>query len=312
MPLLSARLLGPRVRTAAERLAAAGPLVRVARARMGTDAMVLAYHNVVPRGERAAGDLALHLPQEVFAAHLDRLTRTHQVVPLDRVLLPPPPGSRRPRAAITFDDGYRGALTAGVAELAARGLPATIFVVPSLVAGNGFWWDALAPAPAGALPPDFREQALYAARGRDGAVRALARRRGLADRPLPPHARPASLAELRKAAGIPGITFGSHTWSHPNLARLEGKALRRELRAPLEWLREHLPGAWTPWLSYPYGLFSSGVMGEARAAGYAGAVRVVGGWIRGAVDPMAVPRVPMPAGLTPHGFTLRAAGLLCG
>ena len=294
-----------RLKHAAERLATGGGLARAARARMRGGTLLLAYHNVVPRGEAPVGDLSLHLARDAFAAQLDRLMETHDVVPLaDAVRLAGRRGGR-PRVAITFDDAYRGAVTAGVAELAARGLPATIFVVPGRVGGGSFWWDALG------APAAFRGRALTDARGEDGAVRRLAREIGSSEIDVPPHALPASEDELRAAADGAGITFGSHTWSHPNLAALSADEVERELRDSLDWLRARFPSTAIPWLSYPYGLASPAVARAAAAAGYEGALRVEGGWMRGApADRFAVPRLNVAAGVSLAGFELRAAGVL--
>ncbi|MGH7632405.1 MAG: hypothetical protein ACRENC_01650, partial [Gemmatimonadaceae bacterium] len=128
------------------------------------DVLVLAYHDIVPEGERPCGDQSLHLPQSRFAEQLDALVRTHDVISLEQALSGRAP--RRPAAAITFDDAYQGAVTAGVAEVAKRGLPATIFVATAYVDGGDFWWDALA-ANHGALPPELRERALTEFAGAD-------------------------------------------------------------------------------------------------------------------------------------------------
>lgn len=311
-PALSPAPLRARLKAAAERVAVGGGVAAAARARMRGGALVLAWHGVVPEGETAAGERSLHVPRRRLAEQLDALLRTHDVVPLAEVLLSARGG--RPRAALTFDDAYAGAVTAGVAELAARGLPATFFAVPAFVGADGFWWDALVPPGADALPPAFRAQALDRARGQDAAVRALARRQGLRERPLPPYARPASSEELQAAARVPGITIASHTWTHSSLARLSTDEVEDEIRRPLAWLREHFPSASAsaPWLSYPYGAWTAEVARAARAAGYAGALRVEGGWVPRTADPWALPRVNVPAGLSARGLALRAAGLLCG
>lgn len=299
-----------RLKSAAERLVLGGGVAAASRVRMGGATLILAYHGIVPDGDLPGGERALHLPRRRFAEHLDVLLRTHDVVPLAEVLHPA--GGRRPRAALTFDDAYAGAATAGVEELAARGLPATFFPVPAMTGADGFWWDALVPPGADALPAGFRAEALARGRGEDAAVRAIARRHGLRAHPLPPHARPASLAELRSAARVPGITVASHAWSHPNLARLSPAEARRELDASAAWVAEHFPSASLPWLAYPYGLASAETRRAAREAGYAAALRIEGGWMRAGADPFALPRVNVPAGLSPEGLALRAAGLLCG
>src|SRR2546423_5455975 len=112
-----------RVKAIAERvlLASGG---RAARWRMRDRTLILAYHNVVPDEQPIFGDRSLHLRRSDFAAQLDALRETHDVVPLPAVLLPS--HGPRPRAAITFDDAYAGAVTLGVAEVVARGLPATV------------------------------------------------------------------------------------------------------------------------------------------------------------------------------------------
>jgi peptidoglycan/xylan/chitin deacetylase (PgdA/CDA1 family) len=228
-------------------------------------------------------------------------------VPLDEVFTPAPPG-RRPRVAITFDDAYRGAVAIGVEELAKRGVPATLFVVPSF-AGNGpFWWDAVAEE-RGGVDLTLRAHALDQLAGKDAAVRAWAEAQGLRTRAVPEWGLVAHQEELRAATRHSGITLASHTWSHPNLARLAPADLREELARPLAWLRERFTGV-IPWLSYPYGLVSRTVEAAAAAAGYTGGLALGGGWFDPAdVNRYAVPRVNVPSGLSLNGFVLRACGL---
>ena len=95
--------------------------------------LILAYHGIIPDGERPAGERALFVSQRDFATQLDALVTDADVAPLDRL---DEPGDGRPRVSITFDDAYAGAVTAGVSELAKRGLPATIFVVPARLDGH--------------------------------------------------------------------------------------------------------------------------------------------------------------------------------
>jgi peptidoglycan/xylan/chitin deacetylase (PgdA/CDA1 family) len=278
-------------------------LHRVARA---PRALVLAYHNVVPDSCLPFGDRSLHLPLGLFVRQLESLLATHTIVPLDELLGAAPPG-RRPRAAITFDDGYRGALLLGVAELVKRGVPATVFVVPSFVGKGPFWWDALA-AERG-MDPALRDRALDQLRGRDEEIRGWAARQRIPTATMPEWALVASEEELRGATRHAGITLGSHTWTHPNLTRLGGAELREELERPLVWLRERFPSV-IPWLSYPYGLATPAVEDAAREAGYAAALALGGGWFPPAqVNRWSVPRENIPAGLSENGFVIRSSGL---
>jgi peptidoglycan/xylan/chitin deacetylase (PgdA/CDA1 family) len=282
---------------------------RLMRARRGGDVLVLAYHNIVPHGSVIAGDRSLHLPQSAFAGQLDALARTHDIIPLERAL-----GGltgRRPAAVITFDDAYQGAVTAGVAELSLRNLPATIFVATAYVNGGDFWWDTLTAPGSSAPDPEFRARALAEFSGADAPIRAMAAREHLADQTLPPpHARGAFERDLVAAAAVQGIAFGSHTHSHPNLSRLSDDSLRAELERPLAWLGERFANV-LPIISYPYGLSSPAVERAAARAGYAAGFRITGGWLpRTAGNAFALPRLNVSSGVSAAGFELRCAGLL--
>lgn len=273
-----------------------------------SDTLILAYHDVVPDGERVAGDSSLHLPRAVFAAQLDALLEMAEVVSLEVALSSGPTRSGRPRVAITFDDAYSGAVLSGVEELTKRGLPATIFVPPALLDGGVFWWDALTPRGMPALPPDVRDDALLRLAGKGSAILA---EYGCSDTShVPAYARGASEVELRGAAERAGITLASHTWSHPNLAALTPAELEEELERPLAWLRERFASV-LPYISYPYGHYSPAVERAAAAAGYRAALRIEGGWLGdGNAHRFAIPRLNVPSGLSNAGFRLRCSGLL--
>lgn len=273
--------------------------------------LILAYHNIVPAGVDICGDRSLHLPQSMFAAQLDSLRATHDIVPLDTVLDGDVTRSTRPRAVITFDDAYRGAVTAGIREVVSRGLPATIFVAPAFVGGRFFWWDAVTPPGTAGLTESCRERALEECRGVDEAVRHWAEKSGHPARTLPEAAACATENELRAASKQAGITLASHTWSHPNLLRLTPDELDQELVRPLAWLRQRFDRV-LPVLSYPYGLSSPAVERAAESAGYRAGVRVSGGWMSPRPrNSFALPRWNVSAGLSRHGFLLRSAGLFC-
>lgn len=304
--------LRTRVKGALERGLLLSGIPRASRRRRSGDVLVLAYHDVVPHGAAPMGDRSLHLPRSAFARQLDLLRATHDVIPLDAALARGAARASRPSVVITFDDAYRGAMTAGIEELEARGMPATVFVPPAFVGGGVFWWDALTPPGAAGLPAGVREHALTVLAGRSDAIlaRAADGGGGVAPDAIPPYARCATEAELRRAASVPGITLASHTWSHPNLAALPPEALDDELRRPLAWLRERFEGT-LPVLTYPYGLASAAAERAAADAGYEAALRIDGGWLsRAPGNRYALPRLDVPAGLSPAGFRLRIAGLV--
>jgi peptidoglycan/xylan/chitin deacetylase (PgdA/CDA1 family) len=286
-----------------------------ARRKHAQHLLVLAYHNVVPSGSERTGDLSLHLSQHAFAEQLDALLDTHDVIPLAEALEPANSHTRqtkmRPRAVITFDDAYAGALSAGVAELRARSLPATIFVTPGFLDGRSFWWDVLSDERTG-LDNETRKRALTECRGLTDDVLELASRTGSPIQEMPVHARGASIDDLNAAVAGGQISLAAHTWNHPNLTVLSDTELTDELIRPLQWLRrfgDHV----IPAVSYPYGLADARVQRAARDAGYSAGFMIDGGWTTFAPpDRFAIPRLNIPAGVSRSGFVLRAAGLIQG
>ena len=269
---------------------------------------MLAYHDIVPRGAPRRGDASLHLPQADFARQLDVLAHTHDVVSLTSLLNEPVPADR-PRVAVTFDDAYTGALTAGIDELTQRGLPATIFVTPALL-GTIPWWDRLADHRTGEIAPARRHHALKSLEGRHDLILEAAGEDTHEDEPGVSIGTEKLLMEVARQ---PGIALESHSWSHANLSVLGADALREELSRSIDWLRARL-GVTPRYLSYPYGLFSDRVEAAAHAAGYVAAFRVDGGWMRkdDCTRPFALRRYNVPAGLSLDGFRVRLAGIATG
>lgn len=288
---------------AVERALVASGALALGRRRVAGDVLVLAYHNIVADGQGQAGDASLHLRRSAFAAQLDVLAATHDVVSLADAL-DGRAGRGRPRVVITFDDAYHGALEHGLPELVARGMASTVFAAPGLL-GGFTWWDTMADPAIGAVPAGLRDELLTQLEG-DG-TRILARY----PRPAPPASlRIATEDELLHAATLPGVSIGSHTWSHSNLASLTPSAIEAELRRSKSWLEARVP-RFVPWVTYPYGLFEPSAERAAADCGYTGALRVDGGWIRQGPDRAryALPRLNVPSSLTIDGFRLRVNGL---
>jgi peptidoglycan/xylan/chitin deacetylase (PgdA/CDA1 family) len=270
--------------------------------------VVLAYHNIVPTGARVAGEQSLHVDQADFAAQLDLIQSSHTVIPLEDLDNPGSDADGRPRAIITFDDAYAGALLAGVEELERRGLPATFFVTPGPLGAEGFWWDLLAERGIG---DQVRDHCLWALQGRHDQIMDWAADRGKPADRLPPHARPGDHAALGRVAHSSGITFGAHTWSHPNLAALADTEVLGELSRSQDWLREQGVRC-SNWLTYPYGLANPQVT-AAAATMFDGALLISGGLAktRGRTGPThSLPRVNVSRLLTLDGLRLRLAGLI--
>jgi peptidoglycan/xylan/chitin deacetylase (PgdA/CDA1 family) len=294
---------------AIERMIIATGIAAVRRRTMRRRTLIVAYHNVVPDGEHVRGDLSLHIPQRQFAEQLDLLGQLGQVVPLSNI--GEDPRGDRPRFVITFDDAYAGALSAGVVELKRRSMPATVFAAPGLF-GRTPWWDLLASGDTGLIPEHVRNHAMAGLAGRHDAVLDWARREL---RQIPTNTntpRVGTADELKAALDYDGVTVGSHSWSHANLAVVRSTELEVELRKPAEWLARTFGDRYTPWLAYPYGLETAATEQAASAAGYVGAVRVDGGWLsrQPMQAPFALPRLNIARGLSRSGFALRLSGII--
>jgi peptidoglycan/xylan/chitin deacetylase (PgdA/CDA1 family) len=295
---------------ALERLLVHSGVIRIVARRRGSS-LIIAYHNIVPHGARPPGERSLHLEQRIFAQQLDVLHQIARVVPLQRIGKLPVDGDRAPRVAITFDDAYRGAMTAGVDELVKRGLPATVFAAPAMLGDQVLWWDRLATLHGGVPPVSVREDALESSRGDSETI--LRKFDSPVQKPatVPDHARTVTEEELASVAALDGLTVGSHSWSHRNLARLGPADLAQELQRSKRWLEDRY-SSFIPWLAYPYGLTSPVVERAAEQAGYVAALRIEGGWLaRGNNSRYRLPRLNIPAGLSANGFRLRLAGLRC-
>jgi peptidoglycan/xylan/chitin deacetylase (PgdA/CDA1 family) len=271
---------------------------------------ILAYHNIVPTGEELAGEASLHIDQRVFAEHLDFLGEHYHVASLSEAWNRH--HSDRSRVIITFDDAYRGTMTAGLEELRRRDLPATVFVPAGLLGAAGFWWDILAPERGGNLPAELRNYCLVELQGRGDRILKWANEEGLAAAHLPQHARPCDEAMVLQQAMRGRITLGAHTWSHPNLATLSPDELGREMEQSNHWLTTKSSSP-VRWLAYPYGLTSPAAIAMAQDH-FRGALLIRGGIAerrgRRASPPHTTPRLNVPRNLSTRGLALRIAGLL--
>lgn len=280
----------------------------LARRRHSGSAVILAYHNIVPEGETADGETGLHLAQVEFARQLDLLSETHEVVGLGDLLSAD--GVDRPRAAITFDDAYRGSLRAGLEELRRRDLPATYFVCPGLLDQSTFWWDAIAAGHWGVIPDGVRRRAMRELEGRQEKIVQWARREGVGLGRVPEHCRSGTAKDLVEVSRQTGITIGSHTWSHPNLRQVDADVANRQVSRARAWLARTLDQV-IPWLAYPYGIAPEAPL-EREFDRVERALTIDARLIDlddPELDPMLIPRINIPASMTLARFELLISGI---
>jgi peptidoglycan/xylan/chitin deacetylase (PgdA/CDA1 family) len=194
----------------------------------------LCYHGVTGLPHRSPEDpKGLHVNARRFAGHLDFLERLYHVVSLRDYLKAQRQGHRLPdySVVLTFDDGFRNFLTMAAPLLAARKLPATVFLITDR---------------AGEKADGPRVQDWTAADDRSYL----------------------SWEEARQLQSKQDVEFGSHTCSHPGLLALSTADSRHELLHSYNDLVNNLAVV-NPTLSYPKGQYSAMLAETARKVGYA-------------------------------------------
>ncbi|MDD7931111.1 polysaccharide deacetylase family protein [Actinomycetospora straminea] len=275
--------------------------------------LVLGWHNIDPTPFYPAAPGAGRRGFERQLAAIDRLGT---VVPLsDAVDTLAAGGSLPPRAvALTFDDGYADWLDAAVPALDRRGLHGTFFLVSDILSERiGAWWEELADAfdrcTATSLEWAGRTHDLTTPVARRAAQDALKDELKLVDRATrveavsriagrlapPAPERPPMFLDWAgaRALAATGHGIGSHTVTHPILAREDAATQRHELAASRTALEEGL-GQTVDLLAYPNGNagdYDQQTMELARAAGYRAAVTTRPGLVGPQEPPFAMHRV---------------------
>lgn len=151
---------------------------------------------------------------------------------------------------LTFDDGYLGVYEHAFPLLSQMGWPAAVFLVSGLIGKKDEW--------------DGRENSgtTYPLLGRS------------------------EIAVMARG----GISFHSHSRSHPDLRSLSGRSLWDELAGARQDL-EDLLGRPAPYLAYPYGRYDESVVEAVKASGYAAAFSVQPGFNRSNVDRYRIRRL---------------------
>jgi peptidoglycan/xylan/chitin deacetylase (PgdA/CDA1 family) len=176
----------------------------------------------------------LSLSPDLFDQHLAWLQDHCRVVPLEE-LVAGPREAGGPYVAVTFDDGYADNHANALPLLAARRTPASFFVTVGFLEHDSDVMAHLAEVwatPRAQLKPLSWSE----------------------------------VGELRAA----GMSVGSHTWSHRNLARLSPDDAEQDLRRSREVLEERL-GESVRAVAYPWGKLRRHVTDDTfAAAGRAG------------------------------------------
>lgn len=302
-----------------------------ARRLTGSRLPILAYHRVLPElpDDRFVFDPHLvSTTTDEFRWQMEFIARHFEPMSLEDVLAAIESNAKLPANAVvvTFDDGYDDNYHEAYPVLQQCGIPATFFIATGYINGTlPFWYDWLSAIIVGnpasilevstigerytlspkvserrevyetlanrlkGVPNQERLAVLDELESRYGEVyRELGDSVSRASRPMTEQ----QLAEMARG----GMQFGSHTVSHPILARLSDDELRSELIESRKRLREWT-GQEISLLAYPNGGlsdFSDRVVATAREAGYRLAVAYVSGENQvGQMSPFSLRRIPV-------------------
>ncbi|MFO0973672.1 MAG: polysaccharide deacetylase family protein [Phycisphaerae bacterium] len=302
-------------------------LTALGRRRFGWFPTVLTYHGVhdgsLPDDLYAYNTKHVHVDD--FERQLRWLTHHYDIVPLAEVQAVIASGQWRPRLlALTFDDGYENNYRVAWPVLRRMSLPATIFVTTDIIdRQRPYDHDRVELAlrcadradvclsDAGTLQviplrtPADRSRAVYAVKAWLAKLPGAAadRLRGqifeqlwsdglLAENRVA--YQPMSWDQVRELADA-GVEIGSHTVSHPHLARLEPGDIARELSDSRARLESRI-GRPVVRVSYPFGSHDARVMAAARSAGYESAYITHTWYAQSPREPFAIPRISVAGG----------------
>jgi peptidoglycan/xylan/chitin deacetylase (PgdA/CDA1 family) len=293
---------------------------RLARSRLVRHGLILGYHRI----NRLSWDpFRLAVSPDAFAQQLEILHRYANVMPLHELAEARASGSIPPRSvAITFDDGYADYLHVARPLLDQAGFHSTLFMSTGYI-GREFWWDILArlvdmldPAiplsvSAEGVKFDWRPEAyrsgpdrktlamelsgLLLPMDKDIRLQFLQRLMETAGLSLPENSGNQALSarELGELSKLDLVSIGSHTVSHPMLARLRDDQQRTEIAASKQAL-ENLTGKTVSGFSFPHGSTSAASIRFVEECGYRYACASHNDVVWRNSNPFCLPRIWIP------------------
>ena len=235
--------------------------------------LVLCYHRIGTNGI----PLFSELPPSIFDAQMRYIRKRYRVLSLDDLCEEmETPSSKEDAVAVTFDDGYRDLFTHALPVLRKYQIPATIFLpAASIETGHVPWYDRIFLALQVFPKSDFE---IILDRHRSFRLTSFHTRLQAAAeiiqylRSLPDDRRKEFCAaldgqiilpkdELRdrmltwdqiRDMGREGISFGSHTMSHPAVSQLTESQLEHELSESKRALEQRI-GSPVVHFAYPFG-----------------------------------------------------------
>lgn len=293
---------------------------------------ILCYHRVSPDTTTCSYPYRTSaVTASQFYEQMNYLRRHYQVLPLEEALSCLNSVTLPKRAvSITFDDGYLELMDAAFPVLRDLHLPATVFLVVEHVGTDlPFWWEEVTfrlymlNKDKAAVAEFVTTAGLRTSGGWPGRIsevvdalkiapnalreKCLSDLRALTEKAMFPRMS-LNWDEVRQAQSW-GITFGSHSLTHPILPLLSDEALERELQVSRETV-ESTTGTTCRLLAYPNGDHDDRVRIATQRAGYHWAVTMERGRNTPSTNPLALWRYPIEAHHNSYLFTASLRGWL--
>lgn len=263
---------------------------------------ILLYHRIGEAPETAGSytcfmAMGMVVENRRFEAQMDYLSHNATVLGLDEVAASLRNGKQLPRdsVALTFDDGFRDALTAAAPILRTHRFRATFFPIGSFVNGSGLPWphalyrllDAMQSKPFRIDIPGFPR--ISGKRlGESGKLRLARRLRSFLES-FPAGERGEAIGKLCEANGLPaelirckglfmtdgdlrslaaeGHLIGGHSMSHCNLTALSSENCDEEAALTREFIGSY-GGSGFASFAFPYGNHAAAVRNIVRQHGF--------------------------------------------
>ncbi len=274
---------------------------------------VLMYHGVMPDEVAVAEGDCLQVKASDFRQQMEYLKKHYAVCSLHEAYSQIGEAGAKPRAVVTFDDGYANNYLTAFPILRELGIPATIFVVTGKIGTDKvFWWDRLHLATRGTVPigVEFTETLK---RVRPQAVEDQAdgylRRLGLAfDHGQAAYYRVLDRDEILEMAASGLVEFGCHNHDHEPLNTLHWQEIEATLRDSTAYL-EALVGP-VRYFAAPYGEYDNYTFPSLRLFQFELALSTEEGFLSAASDRFRIPRLSIERDASLAEFACVTSGLM--
>lgn len=295
--------------------------------------LILVYHRVCNQKRTILSSV----PCAEFEKQIKYLSRIYNFVNLENITQWIQGKAKMPSnpVAITFDDGYRDIYANAYPILRKFGIPATVFITTDFIDNHKIpWWERTYyliqktdPEIKG-IPEISKHFRITGLKDRELMASEVVRKL----RYLPQSRREKLISSMAKESDVRsevlnqrlmlswdeiremannGVSFGSHTITHPVLTQISKNQAKNEIKGSKEIIEEKLDRK-VNFFSYPHGSprdFNLHTTNLVREAAYEGACTTIQGFNTRQANPYKLKRVSIWGDLPLHRFTYEISNL---